>query len=397
MIDPRIEQFLARRGGLVAEALGEGAVQATLERRARDLGVAVELYPERLDEDPREAAEFLEDVLIPETWFYRDSTPFLWITEQALQGRWRRPLRALSLPCASGEEAYSIAIALREAGVAPGQIEVEGWDLSERALERARRGLYGPFSLRGVPGWLVERHLRPAGAGVEAPPELRALARFEQRNALETGPVGPDFDLILCRNLLIYLGVSARRQLLAALAQRLAPQGVLILGHADGWPEATLGLRPVGPPGAFAHERGAPAHRPLAAPRAPSPRLPPSPPPAPPRTPSPGAAAPAQAQQLAEARQLADRGLLDEAHRRCAAYLERSPLDPAAHRLMGLLHVAKKSPREAEASLRRALYLDPEDEEALGHLALLLDHAGRSDQAALLRRRQEVARRRGST
>jgi chemotaxis protein methyltransferase WspC len=450
LIDPSVAAFLAERGGLVAASLGEGAVQAAHERRARGLGIEPGSYALRLAVDPEEARAFLEDVLIPETWFYRDHAPFFWITGEAAGGRWGRPLRALSLPCASGEEVYSVVIALLQAGLSPAQIEATGYDLSERALGVARGAVYGSFSLRGAPSWLQERHLQPEAGGVRVSPEVTGCVRLQQRNALDLRPDEAPYDLILCRNLLIYLDAEARRKLLGTLAGLLTREGALILGHADGWPPSALGLRPVGPPGAFAFER-APAARTVPAatlastPRAPSFASPPLPPlasslkptprptpspalrsgptptprpapspasraatplavspapsPALPRTtaahPPPGAsaAAPTNAQRLAEARELADRGRLDEARRLCEEHTERAPLDAAGHRLLGVIFVALGAPREAEGALRRALYLAPDDEETLTHLALLAERGGRPAQAASFRRRSAQARK----
>lgn len=435
MIDPLVAAFLAERGGLVVEALGEGAVQAAHERRARGLGIEPESYALRLAADPEEARAFLEDVLIPETWFYRDHAPFFWITGEAARGRWGRPLRALSLPCATGEEVYSVVIALLQAGLSPSQIDATGYDLSERALGVARRGVYGPFSLRGAPSWLQERHLRPEADGVRVSPEVTGCVRLQQRNALDLRPEEGPYDLILCRNLLIYLDPEARKKLLVTLAGLLAREGALILGHADGWPSSPLGLRPVGPPGAFAFER-APATRTTPTPRpvpTPTPRAAPpiststpcpagAPTPRPASSPelfspaslaspgkttaltspggasapaSPGisAAAPAKVGPLAEARRLADRGLLDEARRLCEEHTARAPLDAQGHRLLGVIFVALGASREAELALRRALYLAPDDEETLTHLALLAERDGRPAQAASFRRRSAQARK----
>jgi chemotaxis protein methyltransferase WspC len=389
LIDPSVAAFLAERGGLVAETLGEGAVQAAHERRARSLGIEPGSYALRLAVDPEEARAFLEDVLIPETWFYRDHTPFFWITGEAAGGRWGRPLRVLSLPCASGEEVYSVVIALLQAGLSPSQIDATGYDLSERALEAARGAVYGPFSLRGAPSWLQDRHLQPEAGGVRVSPEVTGCVRLHQRNALDLRPDEAPYDLILCRNLLIYLDAEARRKLLGVLAGLLTRQGALILGHADGWPSSSLGLRSVGPPGAFAFER-APAARTVPTPRAaptPPPRLTPTPAPRAAPTPMPRPA------PLAEARRLADRGSLDEARRLCEEHTERAPLDAEGHRLLGVIFVALGASREAELALRRALYLAPDDEETLTHLALLAERDGRPAQAASFRRRSAQARK----
>lgn len=96
---------------------------------------------------------------------------------------------------------------------------------------------------------------------------------------------------------------------------------------------------------------------------------------------------------LAEARRLADRGRLDEARRLCEEHTERAPLDAEGHRLLGVIFVALGASKEAELALRRALYLAPDDEETLTHLALLAERDGRPAQAASFRRRSAQARK----
>ncbi|MDW8248380.1 MAG: CheR family methyltransferase, partial [Myxococcales bacterium] len=163
----------------------------------------------------------------------------------------------------------------------------------------------GSFPLLG----LLAEHM------IETARLFQGCVRLRQGNALELRPQEGPWDVILCRNLLIYLERDARRRLLALLTGLLSRSGVLVLGHADGWPPPTLGLHPVGPPGAFAFERGAPtpSSRTLSSSSLPPPRLLTVSPLEVPRRevlcPAPAASVmSAFSRRLAEARRLADQG-----------------------------------------------------------------------------------------
>src|SRR5262249_5758451 len=143
--------------------------------------------------------------------------------------------RVLSVPCSTGEEPYSLALALLEAGVAPSSWQIDAVDLSPRHIERAGRGVFGEFSFRQTPPELRQRYFRRIAAGWEPEPALRALVRFRQGNLLAAFFLAGEepFDLIFCRNLFIYLLPAARRRALETLDRLLAAEGWLCMGHAE--------------------------------------------------------------------------------------------------------------------------------------------------------------------
>lgn len=173
--------------------------------------------------------EALEALLTHETWFFRDDACFAALTG-ALAGR--GAVRVLSAGCSTGEEAWSIAIALEEAGVVGA---VRGVDVSPLAIERARSGRYGAASFRAEARDPRGRWLAPDGDAWVVDEALRARVAFGVANLVARDGAGIDgpYDAILCRNVWIYLTDEARETLAARLARALAPGGVLFVGPAE--------------------------------------------------------------------------------------------------------------------------------------------------------------------
>jgi chemotaxis protein methyltransferase WspC len=321
---------------------------------------------------------------VPETWFFRGGPIFARLAQQARAAGMRSPgrvFRVLSAPCSTGEEPYSMALALFDAGVPPASWAIDAIDLSRRALERARRGVYGEPSFR-EPGLDRARHFRPAPGGWEIDPAVRAAVRFRRGNLLDPGLLageGP-YDVIFCRNLLIYLTPEARGRVLVTLDRLLRPAGLLCTGPAEAL--AVLGprFRPAGPAGSFLFRRASlvPDRGPaLGAAMAVGPREPARP--NPPAAPAPDG--------LARARRQADAGDLEAALASCRAHLDTAGPSADLYSLLGVIRQARREEAEAADCFRKALYLDPCHGEALTHLMLLCRQRGQEAEADLLRRR----------
>ncbi|MBU1908713.1 MAG: protein-glutamate O-methyltransferase CheR [Verrucomicrobia bacterium] len=236
MMNP-LQTLLGERVGLDLEAIPHASV--LIRRRMARLGIEDEgAYAERVSDDPEEFEALVEEVAVPETWFFRDVEPFLFLQRLALSDAWPggRVRRVLSLPCASGEEPYSIVIALLEAGLRPGQFAVDAADLSPGALRRAREAVYEPASFREKKCPFGAAFLRKDGTRTIVEDSVREAVQFRQANALNCAPLpgAPDhYDIIFCRNLLIYLTPEARRRVLDRLDRQLEPGGWMFLGHAE--------------------------------------------------------------------------------------------------------------------------------------------------------------------
>ncbi|MFM7144171.1 MAG: CheR family methyltransferase [Alphaproteobacteria bacterium] len=408
--------FVAEATGLDAETLGAGALDAAVRAHGADRGRGEAELVERLRQDPVEASAFLARLLVHETWLFRDRVPFEMLgTFALLRARaGRLPLRVLSFPCATGEEPWSIAATLLDAGLAPRDFHVVACDLEPRALAAAERGVYPRRAFRGNESVRAARFFRAAPGHedeqVAAPAEARPSVEFRRANLFEAQALAGDgpFDAIFCRNALVYMTPEARRQVIGDLRGLLAPDGILVAGHSEVPTFLALGFHPFGPPGAFAV---APAEVSKAT------RVAPRPFPAPLPTPPAAAAAAARtsrhdasrnaaptpsaraepvpsrrdaAASLDEARALADTGRVTEAERLVRGFLDRHPDEAQGHLLLGVLLVATRRHAEARAVLERAIYLDPGCEDALLHLAALAESAG--DRPAADRLRARAAR-----
>ena len=192
--------------------------------------------------EPGLAEQVVEALLNNETYFFRDRTPFdllLGAPLDAIEQR-RRHERRIAIWCAgcsTGQEAYSLAMAFAEQAPrwAGWRIEIVGTDVSGAAIERARGGLYSQFEVqRGLPVRQMIRWFGEEGSQQwRIAPELRHAVRFQQRNLLEPPPSPGQFDIILCRNVLLYFSAATRRAVFERLAEASRPDGVLMLGAAE--------------------------------------------------------------------------------------------------------------------------------------------------------------------
>jgi chemotaxis protein methyltransferase CheR len=230
-----VRRLIARRAGISPP---DWALRARVEERMLATAApSVEAYSARLESDGRELETLCEALRVGETRFFRHRAHVAALRERiipALAGRraGARAISAWSAGCATGEEAFTLAMLLCEGLPAGFAVRVLASDLSATALERARTGRYPAAALAEVPPALAERWLVAEGSAFQVRDELRELVEFEQRSL--TAPAFPrDVDLILCRNVLIYFERGERERALDRLCQSLAPGGYLLLGYAE--------------------------------------------------------------------------------------------------------------------------------------------------------------------
>src|SRR6266567_1571676 len=165
-----IEKSLRETMGLDATSIGSALIHRTVRLRMKSLGLKrVEEYHRLLSSSRAEWNELVESVVVTETWFFRDREPFAALARLVLE-KWlpvhpTAPLRLLSLPCSSGEEPYSLAMALHDAGVPGGRFQIDAADISGRALARAAQGLYRKNSFRGEDLAFRDRHFQAGKEG----------------------------------------------------------------------------------------------------------------------------------------------------------------------------------------------------------------------------------------
>jgi chemotaxis protein methyltransferase WspC len=411
----RIESLLRKEIGLDAASIGSTLIERTVRLRMKALGLKqVEDY-ERLLLSSRAAMDALiEAVVVTETWFFRDHEPFAAFAEMALQWLPKHPagtLRALSIPCSSGEEPYSLAMTLLDVAVPPHRFVIDAVDISSHALARARHAVYGKNSFRGKDLAFRDRYFRHAKEGYLLIPAARQCVHFHRDNLLgEEFLAGAAlYDCIFCRNLLIYFDRATQVKALERIHRLLTPEGMLFVGPAElplvagnGFTSANLPmafacrktevrsarrspqrLQRISP--AQAYRAAFPAAR-ANAEAAPAARTSP-------RQQSAVRAASAVPSDLDAARQLADAGRTEEAAAICEAHLRSEGPSAEVYYLLGLLHDASGDPKASDF-YRKALYLEPNHYETLLHLSLLLerkgDPASRNEARTFKRRAERV-------
>jgi chemotaxis protein methyltransferase CheR len=194
----------------------------------------------RNGQDPAQIRDVVEAMTINESQFFRDSKPFELFGGKMLpaliaqRAPWRR-LRIWSAACSSGQEAYSIAIVLQEHGNLDGwQIEILGTDISTEMVERAQAGLYTTFEVqRGVPPRILAKYFTRVADKWQIAEPLRRAVHFRRHNLLhDLRPLGI-FDIVFCRNVLIYFELAMKVRVLAAIRGQVAADGYLVLGGAE--------------------------------------------------------------------------------------------------------------------------------------------------------------------
>lgn len=318
------------------DKLEPGLDAATALRRARD-PVSGRAF----------TASLLEAVAVHETFFFRQREDLDAIDWQALltlaRSQGSSAVRGWVAGCSTGEEAYTLAILATEALGEPAPVALLATDLSAAALRRAERGRYGARSVRHVEPAARERHLAPVAAEWEVGDPLRARVRFAQHNLVTDPPPDGRFELILCRNVLIYFDAPTVERVVRTLERALTPGGMLVLGAADRLCRLPDPTRRAAAP--------TPARRP------PTPRA--GVPSRSWRTRFVSRASGKDATPLSAALAAADAGRLGEAIDATERALAADPLDADAHYIRGVAQLGSADAASATASLRRALYVDP--------------------------------------
>lgn len=419
----RIEALLEREAGLTWSAVRQIDLSRAIRAHADRLtGGSEDRLAALVESDTGRLDDLVGDVTVGETYFFRDPAQFDFLASEILPwllSRYGPALRAWSAGCATGEETYSLAIALAECGV-DGTFPVLGTDISREALLRAEKADYGQWSFRGEAEELRDRYFETVGVTRRPTMGLRQRVRFEWLNlaapmypSVSSGTVG--MHVIFCRNVLIYM----TRDAVAAIARRfyeaLVPGGWLVLGASDPGIEmyAPFELvfsgdgrlhyrRSIGGPAqsGIADEAngGQRASRPARAagrprPIAPSPRAMTAPPALSVSRPVPPVQLPGDL--VTQVRALADAGRHSAAEQLVGAGLDAMPASAELHYLSAIILLERGTPVPAAAAARRACYLAPDLVVAGIALGAALRHAGdlRGARQAYRRVRFQLSRR----
>lgn len=390
----RVMTLLESRAGLCPDVLGRGTVERALKHIADEDGTSSSAVTAQLLSGNNDFwKRLIEQVVIPETWFLRHPQAFSCLSEhvRAKYLDTERPIRVLSCPCATGEESYSIAIALIELGMARDRICIDAMDISQVSIDAAKAAVFTSRSLREAASEFILRYAVQQAEIFQIAPEIRSLVHFRAHNIVD-GPMNEmagHYEVIFCRNLLIYLNENARKRLVEKLHLSLTEGGLLFIGSAENDLVSSPHFTKLPHSQAFAYLKKPttgkqPARRHNSKYVAPADTTVQ----APPLNAVPKLEKPLPSFEAV--RQLADRGLLENSAKMCQVLLDQNPLDSALHFLLGEISEAARNFEESEKHFERVVYLDPDHYEALMHLSL--SRARRGDVKGSQRLRERARR-----
>lgn len=411
----QIENLLRHIMGLDAATIGSSLIERAVRARMRSHEITKkDDYLKLLQSSPAEWDVLVESIVITETWFFRDRDTFQALVrlvfDEWLPAHPTGGLRLLSLPCSTGEEPYSMAMALMDAGLPAQRFQIDAVDISSRVLASAERAVYGKNSFRGQDLDFRGRHFQPMAEGHALNPSVRTSIRFQKGNLLDDRCLmGTEaYDFIFCRNLLIYFDGPTQTKVLHKLRRHLAPSGALFLGPAELPLALDNGFVPANRPmsfvcrnadaaGKLSGQRPRPT-RSVVIQNLPPPLTRPSAPTAAAREILPNlkfhSAAAHPVADLNRARQLADEGRLAEAAEICETHIREQGVSADAYYLLGLVRNAAGADTQAGEFYRKALYLEPNHYETLMQWASLSKKKGDGAHARILQERAERVKKR---
>lgn len=247
----RLRNWLESATGIHLTPAKTTLVTSRLARRLRETGAGTfNAYLKRLAGDAAERQIAIDLLTTNETYFFREPAHFRFLASCVEQLPRDRPVRVWSAACASGEEAYSVAMLL-DANLGGRTWEVVGTDVSTRMVAAARAGHYRLERTRGIPLPLLQRYcLRGTGAHdgtLLIHRRLRERVRFEHANLTAPLPAIGEFDVVFLRNVMIYFDASTRRAVVDRVLQHLRPEGHLLVGHSESLGDVTRTVRPLAP------------------------------------------------------------------------------------------------------------------------------------------------------
>ena len=362
----RVAELVERETGIQAKASGREALSAALARISA--GMDADRFLAALEEPGQHAAllgRLIDQVAVQETFFMREPRELETIEwDQLLAAAHARGAGEVSVwvaACASGEEAYSVAMLATEAfGHGRPPVSILATDVSMAALRRAEEGTYSERSTRDLSPGRHERFLVRDGARSTVGEQLRPLVRLRRHNLVAdpAPPVGEvPFDLVLCRNVLIYFSPQTVETVVRSLQSALQPGGQLILGASDRLASSARRLGELAfdgtqlaaaPPRTSLRRATREPARVSRRPRRPAERGDPV-----------AAPSPSADRHLAAAVDAANGGDFAAAIESAGRVLAANPLNAEAYYVRGLSQLASRNPAAAVDSLRRALYVDP--------------------------------------
>jgi len=250
-----LRKFLKDQSGLDLSADKQYLIESRLLPLARKAGLSGigELVQRLQGSSSALTTSVVEAMTTNETFFFRDKVPFDHfrdtIMPEVIKARaGRRSVRIWCAAGSTGQEPYSLAMCLKEMGAALAgwRVEIVATDLSQEVLEKARAGIYSQFEVqRGLPIQMLVKYFKQAGETWQINPDVRAMVQHRQLNLLHDFSQLGTFDVIFCRNVLIYFDQDTKVSIFNRLARQIEPDGFLVLGAAETVVGLTDTFRPI--------------------------------------------------------------------------------------------------------------------------------------------------------
>ncbi len=409
MLFKEIKELLNKRAGIAPEFISSSQFEKLIKQRIEALSYSSEgAYVEYLKHSDEEIQSLINEAVIPETWFFRDKEPFNMfagyvgsIVEKST------PVRILSVPCSTGEEPYSLAMALFDFGMHDDNFYIDAVDINTRSIESAKQGVYGRNSFRGDGLGFKERYFNEKDSTYHLVQKVCSAVNFISGNVLEKEFLKNRacYQVIFCRNLLIYFNADLKRQVIERLYNLLKPGGLLFLGHSETGQMLDGFFTHLRHPGAFAYKKNRETGEASGAAFystsnvvekrdvfKTSKKI--------------GYKPPSnidvkngvsldnlkdfKKNSLEVIRSMADRGELDAAIIECNQYIISRSDSPEAHYLLGTVYLASNQDKKAFDSFRKVLYLNQKHYQALVHLSAMCEKNG--DMVSAKRYRDRIDR-----
>jgi chemotaxis protein methyltransferase WspC len=384
----RIAQLIEKRSFISLDILGETNFEKLIIEKMKKLGIESPLnYYFKLVESTEAYQELLEELLVSETWFFRDPASFAFLKQfvlkELLSSHTRKHFNFLSIACSSGEEPYSIAMQMLEAGLTENQFSIDAIDVSRVSLKKAMDGVYTNNSFRGIQTensifMNYFEHFHGSGHLFKIKKNVQKCVKFHCGNALdETNSIyQKSYEVIFCKNVLIYMKSTAQQKLLRNLNKLLINNGVLLVAPVEVEYIKKMGYKPLAFRNSYAFQKKVATQeipkkmslhesvKELIKKEKPCDDL-------------------QNTNIILKAKECADSGEFDEAYNMCQKYLSENGPSASAYFLLGLIAHAKEKVKEAEDYFLKTIYLEPEHYESLIYLALLSEKKGEMNQAKL--------------
>ena len=409
----KITEIILAETGIDARSIGDTPFIIASEKCMKRLNItSLDEYLQVLEADNEEMTRLIEEIVIPETWFFRGYPAFQamikYLKDRRLKNLYER-LNILSLPSSSGEEAYSIAINLLENGYSQSMFRIDAVDISQTNINSARAGIYRKNSFRKeMPDEIIEKYFTQNGREFHINDYVRNNINFSRGNLFDfdTLATAEQYDVIFCRNLFIYFNTSRKSIAFSKISNALKKDGLLIIGHAEASIIPLEKYMPDETSGAFAYTKNkrvikkktrpvpvTSATKKVAATlarkiipqfnKSPGTQAAPKQ-----KTNTPEVSLAENNVSIEQATDHANKGDFANALKICNQLLSISE-DAHCLSLMATIYSSMGDSDKSEQYYRKALFINPKHHESLIQLALLLDKKGDSKNSELLMKRAQ--------